>query len=127
MDDTDTNGYELVKQCIIKYSDLGTSRRLFGGQLLSWIDEGVAMFAMKKMDTQQIVTRKISELLFEAPGQLGDLVEFWCKVSHEGSTSLTIECKAIVLRKELSEKDLICECQLIYVALDSKGKPTQWH
>ena len=51
--------YQLCTRNMIMYPDLSVAGRLFGGKLLSWIDEAMAMQAMSIMKTQHIVTKKI--------------------------------------------------------------------
>jgi acyl-CoA thioesterase YciA len=108
------------------YPDLSFAGRLFGGQLMSWIDEAMALAAMKRMQTRSIVTKKFGEVVFEAPGLLGDIVEFWYRPSNLGRTSLTLNCRTIVRRGESDEAHQICRSTVVYVALDEEGRPTPW-
>ena len=66
------------------YSDLNAAGRLFGGRLMAWIDEATAMAAMRIMGTKRVVTKKFGEIVFEAPGMLGDFVEIWCRPEKRG-------------------------------------------
>ena len=50
--------YELAGRKIVMYPDLNFSGRLFGGQLMSWIDEAMATMAMTLMGTKNVVTKK---------------------------------------------------------------------
>jgi acyl-CoA hydrolase len=128
MSDTkpDLDGYALASQSIVMYPHLSRFNRLFGGVLLAWIDEGCAMAAMKLMGTHRIVTKKMSEVIFESPGMLGDIIEIWCKPTHHGTTSLTMSCQAVVMREGLIGRGVICRCEIVFVALDDQGKPTPW-
>ena len=120
-------GFEIATRKIIMYPDLSVTGRLFGGQLLSWIDEAVAMIAMKKTGTKTLVTKKISEVIFNAPGLLGDVLEIWCKPSNLGKSSITLECKVTVWRSKEQLQLNICECSIIYVAIDENGRPLVWN
>ena len=121
--------YKLGFRKMIMYPDLSITGRLYGGMLLSWIDEGMAMLAMDAMHTQQIVTKKISEVNFKSPAGLGDLLEIWGKVKSKGKTSLTMVGKVIVKRD--LDKDVhcseICEYSIVFVAIDENGKPRSWN
>ena len=108
------------------YPDLNAAGRLFGGMLMSWIDEATAMTAMKVMHTKNLVTKKFGEVVFEAPGMLGDIVEIWCKPAKFGNTSLTLDCRAVVRREDAVEAREICRSTVVYVALDSEGRPRRW-
>jgi acyl-CoA hydrolase len=84
------------------------------------------MTAMKLMGTQRIVTKKMGEVIFEAPGMLGDIVEIWCKVTAQGTSSLTLGCQAVVCRDGVASRSVICRCDIVFVALDEQGRPTPW-
>jgi acyl-CoA hydrolase len=119
-------GYTLASQAIVMYPHVSRADRLFGGQLLAWIDEGCAMSAMKLMGTHRIVTKKMSEVIFDAPGLIGDIVEIWCRPTREGRTSLTMSCQAAACRHGVPGRSVICRCDIVFVALDDQGVPTPW-
>ena len=123
----DLKGFEIATRKIIMYPDLSVTGRLFGGQLLSWIDEAVAMIAMKKTGTKNIVTKKISEVIFNAPGLLGDVLEIWCKPTKLGESSITLDCHVTVWRSKDQLHLTICSCSIIYVAINENGRPTIWN
>jgi acyl-CoA hydrolase len=120
------DGYSMSSQTIVMYPHLSRFDRLFGGHLLAWIDEGCAMTAMKLMGTHRIVTKKMSEVIFEAPGMLGDIIEIWTKPTANGRTSLTMSCQAVVCRDGVASRGVICRCEIVFVALDEQGRPTPW-
>ncbi len=122
---TGTEGYTLSTRNFVMYSELNSHGRLFGGRLLRWIDEAAGMAATGIMQSTRVVTKKISEVVFDAPGMLGDLVEIWCKPVKEGRTSLTLDCKIIVVRPP-ADRIAICHCNIVYVNLDEAGRPTPW-
>jgi acyl-CoA hydrolase len=119
-------GYILSAQRLVMYSDLNAAGRLFGGRLLAWIDEATAMTAMRIMRTNRIVTKKFGEVVFEAPGMLGDFVEIWCRPEREGTTSLTLDCRVMVRKVHSEEAKQICRSTVVYVALDESGRPKPW-
>jgi acyl-CoA thioesterase YciA len=120
---------QLAFRKMIMYPDLSVTGRLYGGALLSWIDEGMAILAMNIMKTRQIVTRQISEVNFAAPALLGDLLEIRGWETSRGSSSLTMSGRALV-KRELAgdaEEIQICEFSIVFVAIDDGGKSTPWH
>jgi acyl-CoA thioesterase YciA len=119
-------GYVLSAQRLVMYSDLNAAGRLFGGRLMAWIDEASAMTAMKIMSTKRIVTKKFGEVVFEAPGLLGDYVEIWCRPLREGTTSITLDCRVLVRMIHAERVEQICRSTVVYVALDEQGRPTPW-
>lgn len=119
-------GYVLAAQRLVMYSHLNAAGRLFGGQLMAWIDEATAMASMHIMKTKRIVTKKFGEVVFDAPGLLGDYVEIWCRPVHEGTTSLTLDCRVLVRSIEPDITRQICSSNVVYVALDEDGRPKAW-
>jgi acyl-CoA hydrolase len=76
------------------------------------------------MKTKRVVTLKFSEVLFKKQVKLHDILEFRCRTVREGTTSLTVATQVVTLFGETS--DVVCTAELIFVALDSKGKATPW-
>lgn len=127
--DPRADGFEFVSRKLVMYPDLNAHGRLFGGQLMSWIDEALAQAAMRVMGTSNIVTKKFGEFVFTSPGMLGDSIEFWTRVEKEGRSSLVLECRALARRAAQNlSNDLheICRSDVVYVALDENGRPTPW-
>lgn len=128
-DDTTVNAIMSFRR-LVKPEDLNPANTLFGGRMLQWADEAAAMYAMCQMDRQQIVTLKVSEVLFKQPAKSGDVLEFWCRVTKKGRTSLTVKLE--VNKKEIPKKigsmNVMFDCEFIFVAVDNDGKsvPFQW-
>lgn len=118
--------FELITNRLIMTADLNAAGKLFGGRLMAWMDEAAALYCMTKMGTRQIVTKKISEVIFNEPAMLGDVLEFRCRVKTIGKSSLLVEC--IVQTKKIEDsagaERIITSCELVFVALDRNGRPT---
>jgi acyl-CoA hydrolase len=109
---------------LIMPGDLNAAGRLFGGRLMEWVDEIAALYCMSQLARKQIVTKKISEVIFNEPADLRDVLEFFCRTKSVGRTSVTIEC--LVMTKILSPHDrvkLIVACDLVFVSIDEHGRP----
>lgn len=116
--------YTTVKKQIVRYEYLNYHGTLFGGQMMAWIDESAGIFAMETMKSKRIVTLKISEIMFKEPINLGDILEFSCKINKEGNSSLTI---GVMVRRILEEEIRdVCEAEITFVNLNEDGKPTPW-
>ena len=111
---------------LVMYQDLNAAGRLFGGQLMRWLDEATAQIAARIMGTHNLVTKKFGEVVFDHPGRLGDSVEIWCRVEKTGTTSLTLDARVLV--REIAPENLtqICQANVVYVALDKSGRPVPW-
>ncbi|MGL6158971.1 acyl-CoA thioesterase [Microbulbifer sp.] len=105
----------------VKPGDLNPAQRLFGGQLLAWIDEEAAIFAGCQMGTPMVVTKLMSEIDFVSSAFCGDVVEFGFEVVDIGRTSLTVRCE---VRNKQTRELIIQVERIVFVALDGEGKPT---
>lgn len=117
--------YFSITRRLIMTEDLNAASRLFGGRLMEWVDEAAALFCMGQIRTRQLVTKKISEVIFNEPADLGDILEFLCRVKQPGKSSMTIEC--LVMTKVINpteRKRLIVQCDLVFVAIDAHGRST---
>lgn len=139
--DPEADGYLRSYRRIVMYGDLNSAGSIFGGQLVAWIDEATAIYASCQMNARRIVTVKISELIFNQPAKLGDMLEIWCKVVKRGRTSITIS--TIVNRKSFADDPAntdtvinqyvlkpeaeICRCELVFVCVDEHGHPRVWN
>ena len=50
----------------VKPEDLNPNSTLFGGRLLAWIDEEIALYAIIQLESPRIVTKHMSEINFRA-------------------------------------------------------------
>lgn len=135
------DGYLRSYRRIVMYEDLNAAGTIFGGKLVAWIDEGTAIYASCQMNARRIVTVKISELIFNQPAKLGNVLEIWCKVLKRGRTSITIQSivtrrsfaddtslpKAVINDYTLKPEAEICRCELVFVCVDEKGRPRIWN
>ena len=115
--------YQHVTMHFVMSGDLSTSNVLFGGRLVRWVDEAVAMYCMEAMETHLIVTKKITEVIFNKPSKLTDILEIQVKTIALGKSSITM--KSRVIRKKVShdeQDEQILECELVFVAIDEQGK-----
>tara|TARA_B100000902_G_C26434898_1_gene493265 strand:- start:94 stop:450 length:357 start_codon:yes stop_codon:yes gene_type:complete len=106
---------------LVKPEDLNAGGSLFGGQLLRWIDEEAAIYAMCQLDNQRVTTKFMSEIDFISPAKLGDVVEIGLELVKLGRTSITIKCEA---RVKKTEKSIITIDKIVFVNLDTKLRPT---
>ncbi len=104
----------------VKPEDLNPNGTLFGGRLLQWIDEEVALYAIIQLEIPRTVTKFMSEIDFVSSGRKGDIIEIGIEVEKFGKTSITLNCK---VRNKLTRKDIITIDKIIMVSLDNDGNP----
>lgn len=114
---------ELATQHLVQPGYLNYHGNLFGGAMLSWLDEGVAMYAMGKIEYTNIVTASIKDVKFKSPGKLGDIIQIYAKIDKIGKASVDIKAIAISNNPEKKKQSEIIDCLITYVCLDDKGRP----
>ena len=73
----------------------------------------------------RIVTKKISEVIFQEPAYPGDILEFKFRVGAAGRTSLTLECQVLARTPgEEGTSRQILACDVVFVVLDRNGRPS---
>ena len=101
----------------------GYSRpRLFGGQIMAWIDV-VGAVAARRYTQQAVTTVCIDNLTFLKPAYLNDTVVQEAVVTWTGRTSLEVRVDSMVERLDGS-RELINRAYAVFVALDDDDKPT---
>lgn len=108
---------------VLTMSNLNGYNRLFGGQLLSWIDEVAAVVA-RRHSNHNVTTASIGMLKFKKPAYANETVVLKGKITYTGKTSMEVEVKTYV-EKLSGEKILINEAYVIMVALDENEKPVE--
>ena len=104
----------------VKPEDLNANGTLFGGKLLSWIDEEAVLYSIIKLENKRVVTKYMSEINFMSSAIVGDIVEIGIQVVRFGTSSLTLRCEA---RNKMNHETIVTVDQLIVVNLDEDGKP----
>lgn len=108
---------------VLTMSNLNGYNRLFGGQLMSWIDEVAAVVA-RRHSGQNVTTASIDTLVFKKPAHANDTVIINGKITYAGNTSMEIDVKTYV-EKLNGEQVLINEAFVTMVALDENERPTK--
>jgi acyl-CoA thioesterase YciA len=105
----------------VKPEDLNPNGTLFGGQLLAWIDEELALYSIVQLENQRIVTKHMSEINFVSSAKQGDIVEIGIDVVKFGNSSLILTCK---VRNMMTREIIITIDNITMVNLNEKGKPS---
>jgi len=117
---------ELVTQHLVQPADLNYHNNLFGGQLLSWMDAGIAMFVMSKIRYTNIVTVSMDDVSFKAPGKPGDILQIYGKIIKTGRSSVTARTIAITNNPQTGLRQAVIESKITYVCLGEDDKPTPY-
>ena len=104
----------------VKPEDLNPNGTLFGGRLLAWLDEEIALYTVVQLENNHIVTKYMSEIDFKSSARQGDIVEIGIDVISFGTTSITLECE---VRNMMTRETIISINKIIMVNLNKEGKP----
>ncbi len=108
------------QQYIVRASYINHYGRLFGGQLLMWIDELAGIVASRHSNAR-ITTAAIDNLQFQAPAFEGDLIVLQGMVTYVGRSSMEIKVDTYVEALDGTRK-MINRAYVDMVAIDSQGK-----
>ena len=104
----------------VKPEDLNPNSTLFGGQLLAWIDEEVALYTVIQLENPKVVTKYMSEINFMASAKKGDIIEIGIEVIKFGNSSLTMKSE---VRNKMTRETILTIDKIIMVNLGPDGKP----
>ena len=97
--------------------------RLFGGQLLKWIDELAGIVAIRHCGST-VTTAAIDNLQFQAPAYTGDMIVLRGMVTYVGRTSM--EVRVDTYRESLDgQREMINRAYIDMVAINCKGQPEE--
>ena len=97
--------------------------RLFGGQMMAWIDV-VAAVAARRYTQHAVTTVCVDNLSFLKPAYMNDTIVQEAGVTWTGRTSLEVRVDSMVERLD-GTRELINRAYVVFVALDDRDQPTQ--
>jgi acyl-CoA thioesterase YciA len=115
---------KLINKKICMTKDIGIHGNVFGGNLMSWIDEAAAAYATEYCCTPNMVTLRVGELLFKKPLRVGNHVRVYGEVAHLGNTSITLDIEARKFNVYSGEETVVCTTSITFVRIDDDGNPT---
>lgn len=104
----------------VKPEDLNPNGTLFGGKLLAWLDEELALYTIIQLENSRVVTKHMSEINFKSSARQGDIIEIGIDVVKFGNSSLTLKCEA---RNMMTRESIITIAETTMVNLGADGKP----
>ena len=113
---------ELISQRLCMEKDLGIHGNLFGGIMLSWLDEAAATMAYEVCRSPNMVTLKIEEVIFKKPVKIGFQIRIYGEVERVGRTSLTLKIDARKYNVYSAEETTVCATKITFVRIDESGE-----
>ena len=115
---------ELAIRVLMMPRDTNGQGTIFGGVLLSYIDQAGAVVAQRET-VQRIVTVAMHGVVFLRPVMVGDVVTFYAEIEKRGRTSITTRVRVSATRLGAAGGETVdvTEATVIYVAVDAAGSP----
>jgi acyl-CoA hydrolase len=107
---------------VIKYSDINSENRLFGGLLMSWIDEVAGTVALRHSGNP-VATAAIDNMQFKQGAVLNDIVVIIGKITHVGKTSMEVRVDTYVEDKQTGMRHVLNRASLTEVCIDEDNTP----
>ena len=114
---------ELISTHVCKTQNVGFHGNLFGGVMLSWLDEAGAAFAAEMCGTPRMVTVKIAEVIFRKPVRPGQIIKIYGEVARFGNSSVTIKLEARRHSPYNASQKIVCTTDMTFVRIDGDGEP----
>ncbi len=107
---------------ILRMENVNGAGRLFGGDLIAWMDD-VSAISARRYAHCPVTTACIEQLRFIKPAYQNESMVVTGKVIYAGHTSMEVLVTAEVERFT-GERELIADGRFILVALDENEHPT---
>ncbi|MCD7890917.1 MAG: acyl-CoA thioesterase [Ruminococcus sp.] len=108
---------------VLTQANINGYNRLFGGQLMEWIDIVAAVVA-RRHSNHNVITAVVDTLSFQAPAYPNDTIIICGYITYVGRTSMEVCTKAYVESLD-GKRHLINTAYLVMVALDENEKPVE--
>jgi len=111
-------------QVVMMPRDTNPNGTIFGGVLLSYIDQAGAIAARRELSLRggnpnaAFVTVALNRVEFKLPVMVGDVVKFQTQCVKTGRTSLTMRVDVVAERG--AEEFHVTEAEAVYVAIDPR-------
>ena len=112
---------ELITTYICKKGDIGVHDNMFGGILMSLIDDAAASYASQIADTPRMVTIKIDELVFKKAVKVGNLLKIYGKVFQFGNTSVSLYIEVRKHNVHTGLQEIVTHTNIKFVRIDEEG------
>ena len=107
---------------LLTQANLNGYNRLFGGQLMSWMDI-VAAVCARRHSERNVTTVRVDGLQFRAPAHANDTLVLTAHLCYVGRSSMDV-CVHVYVEELCGGRTLINQAHFTMVALDENEQPT---
>ena len=111
------------QQYILRPAHINPYGRLFGAQLLKWIDEVAGIVAVRHANAI-VTTAAIDNLQFKAPAYSGNLVVLQGRITCVGRTSMEVRVDTFTEALDGTREHINC-AYIEMVAINNEGKAVE--
>ncbi len=108
---------------LIMHKHINGFGRLFGGQLMQWIDELAGIVAKRYAQTT-VITAAVDNLQFRKPVFINDILVLVGRVTYVGTSSMEVRVDSFVETID-GKRNLINRAFLVMVSIDENNNPLQ--
>jgi acyl-CoA thioesterase YciA len=109
---------------ILMPKDTNALGTIFGGIILSYIDQAGAVEAHRHSAAGKFVTVAMREVEFHHPVFVGDLVSFYTETLRRGNTSVTVKVTVEAERaRTRGTRVKVTEAEVVYVHVGEGNRP----
>ncbi|MGB0504900.1 MAG: acyl-CoA thioesterase [Pikeienuella sp.] len=109
-------------QTIAMPSDTNVNGDIFGGWLMGQMDLGASVLA-RSIAQGRVATIAVTEMLFEHPVHVGDVVSIFPELVKHGRTSMTLSVTVRIYNAETSEERQVASANIVFVAIGRDSRP----
>ena len=113
---------ELTVRLIAMPGDTNASGDIFGGWVLSQMDQAGGIAASEKAKGR-VVTIAIDAMTFIRPVKVGDVLSVYTAVDRVGRTSIKIHIEAWAQRFRTHHREKVTDATFTFVAIGDDGRP----
>jgi acyl-CoA hydrolase len=110
-----------VLRCV-QYGDINMYKNLFGGALMSWMDEIAGVVSIRHSG-HQMTTAAVDNLQFKKSISLGDIIILKAKITYVGNTSVEVRVDVYREDKKTGLRYVVNRAYFIEVCVDEEGRP----
>jgi acyl-CoA thioesterase YciA len=94
---------------------------MFGGRLMSLIDDAAGSYASQLCDTPRMVTIKFDELVFKKAVKVGSILKIYGRVMQFGLTSIELYMEVRKHNVYTGEQEIVTHTIVKFVRIDEEG------
>lgn len=111
-------------QMIVRQEHLNQYGSLFGGRVLSVIDELAFIACQRTYPGRNFITHLVEDCEFTAPAHLGDMLEFSFHIESVGRTSVWVRVEMLIYDGKSQRAEKSFDGRVLMVCVNKQGQST---